>query len=236
MAPQRYEAVRFILPKADPFHRLTISLQVNSHDHDDDSHTSPSSPHAIPTSPPPSFRSRASSPTSRRLLGQDPSSPQNDRDHLEDTFDDGEASDTENDRDDRQRLMRAETGLIRQDATPTTTDNPTSRPAPYVERRVTELPAFRAMPQSSRATDGVFANLSAKPEPGVPVEEKPPVSLDAMHPGITILIVSRRTSKQPQMQRHPIGRPLSSPPACPRMKSTSTAYLWAPSSPSSGTA
>jgi len=152
MAPQRYEP-------------------VNSHDQDDDdTPDSPTSIHTAPTSPPPSFRSRASSPTSRRLLGQDPLLSGTEREHLDDTFDDGEASDAENDGDDRQRLMRADTGLSRQDATSTTA----SAPAPAVERRVTELPAFRPMPPSSRATDGVFANLSAKPERGEQVEEKPP--------------------------------------------------------------
>ncbi|ETI29556.1 hypothetical protein G647_02009 [Cladophialophora carrionii CBS 160.54] len=155
MAPQRYEA-------------------LNSHDHDEDSPISPDSPHPIPSSPPPSFRSRASSPTSRRLLSQDPLSPETDRDHLEDTFDDGEASDAENDGDDRQRLMRADTGLSRQDAAPSTTSTPATLPAPVIERRVTELPAFRPMPESMRATDGVFANLSAKPERGEQLEEKPP--------------------------------------------------------------
>jgi len=52
-----------------------------------------------------------------------------------------------------------------------------ARPTPSIERRVTELPAaFRQMPAPSvsRPTDGVFANLSAKPERGEQVEEKPP--------------------------------------------------------------
>ena len=72
--------------------------------------------------------------------------------------------------------MRAETGLSRQDDIPSTTSAPATRPAPTVERRITELPAFRPMPQSMGATDGVFANLSAKPERGEQTEEKPPVS------------------------------------------------------------
>ncbi|KIW89045.1 uncharacterized protein Z519_10530 [Cladophialophora bantiana CBS 173.52] len=153
---------------------ITNTLQLNSHDDDIDSPVSPDTPRPIPSSPPPSFRSRASSPTSRRLLAQDPLSTQADQDHLEDTFDDGEGSDTENDGDDRQRLMRADTGLSRQDASPSSTSVPDTRPAPTIERRVTELPVFRPMPASMRATDGVFANLSAKPERGDQVEEKPP--------------------------------------------------------------
>src|SRR4051812_27737821 len=56
-----------------------------------------------PSSPPPSFRSRASSPTSRHLLADVSPVDQN----LADTFDaDGSDSDGENDGDDRQRLMR----------------------------------------------------------------------------------------------------------------------------------
>ncbi|KEF62050.1 uncharacterized protein A1O9_00022 [Exophiala aquamarina CBS 119918] len=142
MAPQRYAA-------------------VNSHDDDDfQSPISPDLRRQIPYSPPPSFRSRTSSPSSRRLLAQDPLAHDPDHD-LQDAFDDGEASDAENDGDDRQRLMRAE---------PATPLPPTT-----VERRVTELPAFRPMPSSaSRPTDGVFANLSAKPERGEQLEEKPP--------------------------------------------------------------
>jgi hypothetical protein len=153
---------------------LTLS-QVNSHDDDDfQSPTSPDSPHQTPYSPPPSFRSRASSPTSRRLLAQDPLVNAPDHD-LEDAFDDGEASDAENDGDDRQRLMRAEPAASRSN---TTIPTPTTTSQTTVERRVTELPAFRPMPMpssASRPTDGVFANLSAKPERGEQLEEKPPV-------------------------------------------------------------
>ncbi|KAL6253291.1 hypothetical protein RBB50_001014 [Rhinocladiella similis] len=154
MAPQRYEA-------------------VNTHDDEIDSPLTPHSRHGIPSSPPPSFHSRASSPTGRRLLNQDPLSSVADRD-LEDTFDDGDASDAENDGDDRQRLMRADAPPTGQDAA--TTQIPPTNPSsvPTVERRVTELPAFRPMPASARPMDGVFANLSAKPERGEPIDDKPP--------------------------------------------------------------
>jgi len=147
---------------------------VNAHDDNVDSPLSPNSRHGIPSSPPPSFRSRTSSPTSRRLLAQDPLSSEADQD-LADTFDDGEGSDAENDGDDRQRLMRADPMAARQDATPAATSPPDTTSSPAIERRVTELPAFRPMPASaSRPTDGVFANLSAKPERGAALEEKPP--------------------------------------------------------------
>lgn len=173
MAPQRYEAVR-IKRLTNPDSILT-TFQVNTHDDEIDSPLTPHSRHGIPSSPPPSFHSRASSPTGRRLLNQDPLSSVADRD-LEDTFDDGDASDAENDGDDRQRLMRADAPPTGQDAA--TTQIPPTNPSsvPTVERRVTELPAFRPMPASARPMDGVFANLSAKPERGEPIDDKPPVS------------------------------------------------------------
>lgn len=178
MAPQRYEPVR--LSRMTNLHQqqhgsLLIATQVNPHDDDIDSPQSPESPRGIPSSPPPSFRSRASSPTSRRLLNQDPLSNEADQD-LADTFDDGDASDAENDGDDRQRLMRADSTPARRDATTPSTPAAETRPTPTIERRVTELPAFRPMPPSTRPTDGVFANLLAKPERGEPLEDKPPVS------------------------------------------------------------
>ncbi|KAF1977184.1 hypothetical protein BU23DRAFT_551109 [Bimuria novae-zelandiae CBS 107.79] len=159
MGPQRYERVAA---------------------HDDDDHTvdtpsSPQAPYPIPASPPPSFHSRASSPTaaSRRLLSDDPLA--NDADGtLADTFD--AASDEDDDEsDDRQRLMRG---------TPEETpdaDDDTLRPTrPGRQRSVTQLPVFNTVaPTGGRIygggqNDGVFANLSAKPTRGEEVEEKPP--------------------------------------------------------------
>jgi len=64
--------------------------------------------------------------------------------------------------------------------TQSTTTFETPRP-PIIERRVTHLPAFvPVQPTSGRVygggsgSDGVFANLSAKPETGEKVEEHPP--------------------------------------------------------------
>lgn len=53
---------------------------------------------------------------------------------------------------------------------------------PAVERRVTQLPVFPPATRTGRIygggnTDGVFANMSAKPVAGEEVDEKPPVSL-----------------------------------------------------------
>jgi hypothetical protein len=145
--------------------------------HDDGDHVEgPYTPHPIPDSPPPSFRSRASSPLSRH----DPLRSDADRE-LADTFDspsDDEGSDDDHDADtnDRQRLITS--------TSPTgdhVTNTPMS-PALPVERRVTQLPVFA--PRSGQtygsggANDGVFANLSAKPTRGEDLDEKPPVSAD----------------------------------------------------------
>ena len=88
--------------------------QVNAHD-DDEAHAHPSNPsraNLTPSSPPPSFRSRSSSPSSRRLL-HDASRSRNDGGDgdadqtLADAFDDGSDSEADDQPDDRQRLMRA---------------------------------------------------------------------------------------------------------------------------------
>ncbi|CAL3971789.1 unnamed protein product [Diplocarpon coronariae] len=140
---------------------------------------SPISP-TRPSSPPPSFRSRASSPTSRLTL-----SSAVDQD-LADTFDaDGSDSDEENTGDDRQRLMRgsptSSSSPPREQRDVTTT--PTAEaPRPLVQRRPTQFPVYAVPPPPANGrvygggsgSDGVFANLSAKPERGEKVEEHPP--------------------------------------------------------------
>lgn len=137
-------------------------------------------PHSIPSSPPPSFRSRASSPVSRHLLSDDPLTSDADR-TLEDTFNDGSDSDNEqeNNSDDRQHLIRGNP------SSPTPDD--ASRSA--TQRLITEPPILGPVSlehsnrphgvalnsQFSSANDGVFANLNAKPERGEKTEEQPPV-------------------------------------------------------------
>jgi hypothetical protein len=234
MPPQRYEAVSGDSLTIPVPIAATDVHQVNSHDDDDfDSPVASSNPHGMPSSPPPSFRSRESSPTSRRLLAQDPLLRDADQD-LADTFDDGDGSDAENDGDDRQRLMRADPGVS---ASATDSSPPNTRP-PQVERRVTELPAFRPAPRGTgtaqaQANDGVFANLSAKLERGEQLEEKPPVS-KTQYENPYILILYRPTNKQLPMLLLHTGKPPSSPPACRQTKSTLTVSQLAPSSPSSG--
>ncbi|KAL8933237.1 MAG: hypothetical protein Q9216_006460 [Gyalolechia sp. 2 TL-2023] len=169
MAPQRYEP-------------------VSNHDQDDQSPTPRANDdfHSVPSSPPPSFRSRASSPTSQHLLNsEDPLTSEADR-TLADTFDDGSDSESHNSGDDRQRLMRGNT--VPPTEVQTTTVNGEARPLP-IQRTVTEFPGItpvvpgrtRGMPYSTFASsnDGVFANLSAKPERGEKQEEEKPPSYEA---------------------------------------------------------
>ncbi|KAL8708785.1 MAG: hypothetical protein Q9220_006346 [cf. Caloplaca sp. 1 TL-2023] len=174
MAPQRYEP-------------------ISNSDRDDDPSDAQANDdfHSVPSSPPPSFRSRASSPTSRPLLtSQDPLISEVDR-TLADTFDDGSASDTESNDggDDRQRLVRGNTiPPIDSQTTTTTTTTDGSRPV-QTQRTVTGFPGVtpivpgrtRGMPYSTftSSNDGVFANLSAKPERGEKLEEEKPPSYEA---------------------------------------------------------
>src|SRR3954449_6914782 len=113
MSPQRYEAVRLESTPWQWSNLLTMIHQINAHDDEVEPPLTPTHNDPIPSSPPPSFRSRASSPTSRRLLEQDPLASEADQ-NLADTFDDGEMSDNEDHGDERQRLMRADTSSIHQ--------------------------------------------------------------------------------------------------------------------------
>ena len=116
----------------------------------------------IPNSPPPSFRSRTSSP----ILRHDPLRSDADRE-LHDTFD--SPSDDEDDGDDedadRRRLVQR-------------TDTVDSVVTPVIERRVTQIPVVYSgrTVGGGNSNDGVFANLSAKPTRGEELDEKPPVS------------------------------------------------------------
>lgn len=147
-------------------------MQVAAQADDDHAENAPYDP---PNSPPPSFRSRASSPNSRHNT----TSAEADA-TLADAFDaDGSDSEEENDGDDRQRLMRG---------TPSTsseqlqvTESTAGRPQ-IIERRVTHIPVFSQSVAGrvyggGSGSDGVFANLNAKPESGEKVEEHPPVRL-----------------------------------------------------------
>lgn len=129
--------------------------RVNAQDDEDfDSPVNSRSP-AIPppNSPPPSFHSRASSPTRRNQVDPD----------LADAFDDDEDSDDETD--DRQRLVR-QNSLHAPGASSSASAAASSQTPAYAP------PALSAstVPRSTRVmgggngTDGVFANMSARPE------------------------------------------------------------------------
>jgi len=141
----------------------------------DDEDVQSTAPYEVPTSPPPSFHSRASSPSgaSRHLLSDDPLAADADR-TLADTFDtDSEDEDEGDGRDDRQRLMRGQ-------PEPESESEDSDHVRQGMQRRVTQLPVFNTQAPSGRIVgagqnDGVFANLSAKPTRGEDLEEKPPV-------------------------------------------------------------
>lgn len=182
--------------------------RVNAHDEDDQnpypSNPSRSNSHLTPSSPPPSFHSRSSSPSSRRLLNDDSHRADDADQTLADAFDDGSDSEAENEPDDRQRLMRAnpEPRSIAGGSDYNNDDNgnengsaaassssqgggqgqqqqdQTQQQSRGIFRRLTILPSFT--PSSSApgrvigSNDGVFANLAAKPERGEKNEDLPP--------------------------------------------------------------
>ncbi|KAJ5544769.1 hypothetical protein N7535_006845 [Penicillium sp. DV-2018c] len=163
--------------------------RVNPHDEEEGPHSYPlntRTEHNSSTTP--SFRSgsRSSSPSSRRLLHDDPLHD-NDERTLADAFGDEDVSDDDNEPDDRQRLMRADPSFrASPDNSPTASASSSdargdimgSSPS-GVPRRPTVLPTFPA-PSSggsrhiAPSNDGVFANLAAKPERGGKSEDLPP--------------------------------------------------------------
>ncbi|GAB7352143.1 hypothetical protein MBLNU459_g2633t1 [Dothideomycetes sp. NU459] len=131
----------------------------------------------IPNSPPPSFRSRASS---RRNSAEHHQEDHADNDRtLDDAF--AAPSDDESDNDEPQDSRR----LVRNDERrPTEVASATPTPGPRnLDRRVTEINMFMPGGRSSgrvygggsgSTRDGVFSNISAKPIRGEELEEKPP--------------------------------------------------------------
>lgn len=198
MSSQKYERVSILRQRAPVlplcvYGKVEIDIhqpQVSSNDEEDCQETSqrPSNTETTPSSPPPSFRSRASSPSSRHLLSEDPITTEAER-TLADTFDDGSDSNDEghNEGDDRQRLMRANTHqseseerVLHDGDGPNLPGAVTRLPivVPPVSSNTPARPYTGATPFStfSHSNDGVFANLSAKPERGEKLEEQPPVS------------------------------------------------------------
>jgi len=139
---------------------------------DTDDHATARSPISIPTSPPPSFRSRASS---RRASREDIRQSEEERD-LDDAFD--APSDDEDDEDarDRRRLI-ANTEHNAGSMQDAAESGSTLRPEAPI-RQNTQIPTFTPAAPSGRTIgngqDGVWANLNAKPRAGEDVDEKPP--------------------------------------------------------------
>lgn len=102
---------------------------------------------------------------------------------LADTFDDGGSDNESNDGDDRQRLMRGNpTSPSGDEPRLASGDQPAEdgnliHPSPRTPAASLNAP-IRVYGGGARpsSNDGVFANLSAKPEHGEKNEEQPPVS------------------------------------------------------------
>lgn len=155
--------------------------RVNTQDDDPDTPTTPSSlrPQPIPNSPPPSFHSRASS-AERRRQNVDPT--------LADAFD-AEDDDSDDEPDDRQRLVRGNSYPISSNSTTRTSDGDDDRPsAPGGQSAQWSSAGTNAQQAGSRVygggiqSDGVFSNMTARPERGEKiVEEQPPVCFHLAH-------------------------------------------------------
>lgn len=128
--------------------------RVNAQD-DEDFHSPVDARSAIPApnSPPPSFHSRASSPTRRNQVDPD----------LADAFDDDQDSDDETD--DRQRLVRQNSlpaaGSSTGPFAPASSQTPTYTPP---TQSASAAPRATRVIGGGNGTDGVFANMSARPE------------------------------------------------------------------------
>ncbi|AEO67559.1 uncharacterized protein THITE_2116454 [Thermothielavioides terrestris NRRL 8126] len=145
--------------------------RVNSHDVDEPE--TPAAPlprptYPIPNSPPPSFHSRASSRERQTAVNPD----------LADAFDaDGDDSDDE--ADDRQRLVRGSAAPSVNGATQAgaATTQSAARPA-QPQRPVGGAPTTSRVYGSGIQSDGVFSNLSAKPDRGDGEKEELPPSYE----------------------------------------------------------
>lgn len=93
---------------------------------------------------------------------------------------------------------------------------------------------FAAMPGRAVGggqTDGVFANLSAKPTVAEKLEEHPPVSLEKVVWNLVFILTSfcnSHTSKQRPMQHPRIGKLRSLPLACPQTRFSLMVYQLVP--------
>lgn len=163
------------------FTDIRIFSQVNSHAEEDEPET-PTTPvprltHPTPNSPPPSFHSRASSITARERHGAVDSA-------LADAFDSDDDDSDGDEPDVRQRLVRGNSFPVDNGSSGSIpASDGVARPA-VPERQVTQLPQAGGSGAPLRIfgsgiqSDGVFSNLSAKPERSDgEKDEQPPVRL-----------------------------------------------------------
>lgn len=189
MSSQRYERVsRRLLAITPPStaHQTTntIPTQIAVQDADDDHNDAiVQSPIAVPDSPPPSFRSRASS---RRPSQSDNHDRSEEERNLHDAFDapSDDESDDENTADQRRLIQRTPSRSSSGGSEASTSrQQPPQRPA-SPQRTVTQIPVYVPTPATATTggrvygggsgSDGVWANINAKPRAGEDVEEKPP--------------------------------------------------------------
>ncbi|KAK5625414.1 hypothetical protein RRF57_001130 [Xylaria bambusicola] len=155
--------------------------RVNTQDDDAETPSTPSSlrPQRIPNSPPPSFHSRSSS-ADRRIHSVNSD--------LADAFD-ADADDSDEEPDDRQRLVRGNSFPVSQTSaatssvqtTPRETETQQSRPNQSQPQSHSAVNTGAQSTMNSRVygggiqSDGVFSNMTARPERGEKiVEEAPP--------------------------------------------------------------
>lgn len=161
--------------------RLASCFQVNAQD-DEDHHVPSAQSPLTPQSPPPSFHSRASSIAPRNRQVSDLT--------LADAFD-ADESDLDDEPDDRQRLVRQNSDPITPGGSQGTLSSATSGSSSTSPHAAASNPSAAAAAAAAAANsnnrlfgsgiqrDGVFSNLTAKPErAGTEKEEQPPVCID----------------------------------------------------------
>ena len=187
MSSQRYERVsRRLMGMTPPSTAQQIanraSIQIAAQDADDEHHSNAveQSPIPVPNSPPPSFRSRASS---RRPSQSDNHARNEENRDLHDAFDAPSDDDSDDENTDQRRLIqRTPSRSSSGSEASTSQQQPPRRPA-SPQRTVTQIPVYAPTPAAptggriyggGSGSDGVWANINAKPRAGEDVEEKPP--------------------------------------------------------------
>ncbi|KAK4118660.1 hypothetical protein N657DRAFT_713455 [Parathielavia appendiculata] len=145
--------------------------RVNAHDVDEPETPNaslPNSTYPIPNSPPPSFHSRASSRERSNTVNSD----------LADAFDAG-GDDSDDEADDRQRLVRGNsTPSFNSTTQASQASTQTGGQSTQPQRPVSVAPTTSRVYGSGIQSDGVFSNMSARPERGDAEKEELPPSYE----------------------------------------------------------